>query len=221
MFYKMKILVFDTETTGLPEKRDTSILETNKWPHIVQMSWILYDVEKKTILNCQDHIINCPVDIPEESTKIHGITKACSMASGVDMRFVLDLFDVDIQIADIVVAHNISFDKRMCMVESIRLHRKQYFTRDGIKRPEYCTLKQTKEFCNIERVSSNGFQYIKYPTLVELHNKLFGFIPSGAHDSMADVLICLRCYLYFTQQIDIIQTDIQIDELYRRYCMKC
>ena len=43
----MKLLVFDTETTGLPESRTTSILETSKWPHIVQLSWILYDDDTK------------------------------------------------------------------------------------------------------------------------------------------------------------------------------
>ena len=216
----MKILVFDTETTGLPEKRNTSILETIKWPHIVQMSWILYDVDEKNILSCQDHIINCPVDIPEESTKIHGITKARSLEKGVSIQFVLDLFDSDIQKSDIIVAHNISFDKRMCMVEAIRLRRKQYFTRGGIKHQEYCTMKETKEFCNIERASFKGTIYVKYPTLIELHNKLFGFVPKGAHDSMADVLICMKCYLYFTKQNDIIKNDTQICAMYDRYCVE-
>ena len=40
----MKILVFDTETTGLPEK-NASIYDTDKWPHIVQLSYVLYDME--------------------------------------------------------------------------------------------------------------------------------------------------------------------------------
>jgi len=35
----MKILVFDTETTGLPE-RSSSIKETDKWPYIIQISYI-------------------------------------------------------------------------------------------------------------------------------------------------------------------------------------
>ena len=39
----MKILVFDTESTGLPEK-DASIYDFDKWPHIIQISAILYDL---------------------------------------------------------------------------------------------------------------------------------------------------------------------------------
>lgn len=210
----MKILVFDTETTGLPESRTTSILETRKWPHIVQLSWILYDDDEKKILNCQDHIINCAVDIPLESAKIHGITNEIASEKGVSIEYVMDLFNNDIKIADMLIAHNISFDKRMCMVESIRLSKKQYFTTNGIRKPEYCTMKETKEFCNIEKINMKGEAYAKYPTLVELHNKLFGVEPKGAHNSMIDVLICLRCHLYFTKKIDIIKMDADLGKMY-------
>ncbi len=33
----MKVLIFDTETTGLPEGKNPSIMDTCKWPHIVQI----------------------------------------------------------------------------------------------------------------------------------------------------------------------------------------
>ena len=112
----MKILVFDTETTGLPESRNTSILETEKWPHIVQISWILYDCVNKEVLNVQDHIISCGVDIPAESSAIHGIDNSMAQRKGVDLVPVMDAFDHDLQVADKVVAHNLSFDKRMFMV---------------------------------------------------------------------------------------------------------
>lgn len=210
----MKLLVFDTETTGLPESRTTSILETSKWPHIVQLSWILYDDDTKKVLNCQDHIIKCRVDIPAESTKIHGITNECALEKGVPIEYAMDLFNNDIKTADMLIAHNISFDKRMCMVESIRLHKKQYFTTNGVRKPEYCTMKETKEFCNIEKISMKGEAYAKYPTLVELHNKLFGVEPKGVHNSMIDVLICLRCHLYFTKKIDIIKMDAELGKMY-------
>ena len=209
----MKIIVFDTETTGLPESRTTSILETNKWPHIVQISWILYDDESRELLNCQDHIIKCIVNIPEESTKIHGITNEVAQQTGVTIDQAMDLFDNDLKTADIVIAHNISFDKRMCMVEAIRLKRKQYFTTNGVRKPEYCTMKSTKDFCNIEKDSMSGGTYVKYPTLSELHNKLFGTEPNGMHNAMVDVLICLRCYVYYVKKQDI-SVGSGLDKLY-------
>jgi hypothetical protein len=53
----MKVLVFDTETTGLPTERNASISDLKVWPHIVQLSYILYDIDEKKIIKCQDHII--------------------------------------------------------------------------------------------------------------------------------------------------------------------
>jgi hypothetical protein len=39
----MKVLVFDTETSGLPSERNSSILDTVKWPYILQLSFMVYD----------------------------------------------------------------------------------------------------------------------------------------------------------------------------------
>ena len=214
----MKIIVFDTETTGLPESRNTSILETDKWPYIVQISWVLYDCEKMEVLNVQDHIIKCGVDIPKESSDIHGITNARAERKGVALLPVMDAFDADLQAADLVVAHNLSFDKRMFMVEAIRNKRKQYFTRNGVKKPESCTMKGSKNLCAIERIGSNGDKYFKYPTLSELHVKLFGYEPKGTHDSMADVLICLRCHCLMSYKVDIVHKDRSLLKIYELYC---
>ena len=214
----MKILVFDTETTGLPESRNTSILETEKWPYIVQISWILYDCNNKVVLNVQDHIINSGVDIPAEAFAIHGIDNSKVQRKGVELVPVMDSFDKDLQIADKVVAHNLSFDKRVFMVEAIRQHRKQYFTRNGVKKPEYCTMKSSKNLCAIERIGNNGDTYYKYPTLSELHNKLYSFEPKGTHDSMADVLICLRCFCQLEMNSDIIKQDRSLGRIYELYC---
>ena len=132
----MILLGVDTETTGLPEGRNPSILETEKWPYIVQISWILYDTDVCQVLNMQDHIVDCGVPISEESVRIHGISKSRSERKGIPLVTALDLFDADLQQADVAVAHNISFDKRICMVEAIRHKRKQYFTREGIRKPD-------------------------------------------------------------------------------------
>ena len=45
----MKVLVFDTETTGLPTERNASIMDLEKWPHILQLSYVVYDTDEKKI----------------------------------------------------------------------------------------------------------------------------------------------------------------------------
>ena len=63
MTEKMKVIVFDTETTGLPTERNPSITQPWKWPHIVQISYVLYDTESRKMLACQDHIIKVNDDV--------------------------------------------------------------------------------------------------------------------------------------------------------------
>ena len=55
-------------------------------------------------------------------------------------------------------------------------------------------MKSNIDYCAIKAVGRNGDIYFKYPKLSELYHKIFGIIPKGTHNSMVDVLICLRCY---------------------------
>ena len=216
----MKVLVFDTETTGLPTERNASITQPWKWPHIVQISYIMYDTDTRTMLSVQDHIIKIgeEVVITPGSQKIHGISKSQCNRSGIDIKTALDEFNTYLRQADVVVGHNISFDKRMVMVESIRNRMSQYFTVDGRKKTEYCTMKRATEFCSIEATSAKGEKYFKYPTLSELHIKLFKDTPNGVHDSMADVLICLRCYAMLEYKNDITRGKcVKLKNLYKLY----
>jgi len=192
----MKILVFDTETTGLPEGRNPSIITTHLWPHIVQLSYILYDTELETILESHDVIIKLStgVYISKESENIHRISNEMSKTQGVDIIRELKLFNDILLKCDLVIAHNISFDKRMIMVECIRNKVQQNFTINSNRKPEYCTMKNSVDICKIVVTKRNGEEYFKYPKLIELHKYLFDSVPDGLHNSMVDVLACLRCY---------------------------
>ena len=219
----MKVLVFDTETTGLPKDYNTSILDTENWPYIVQFSYILYDTTTSKILVKENNIIKIgdDVEIPEESIKIHGITKTMCKENGIDIVKAINDFNAVMRNSDLVIAHNISFDKRVIMVECIRNKISQYFTINGIKKPEFCTMKKSVDLCAIEKVSiKTGKKYFKYPTLSELHKKLFGNIPKGTHDALADILICLRCYVLIEHKCDINKTGCEdFKTLYDKMCM--
>ena len=72
----MKVLCFDTETTGLWKNPKAQITDDKNWPHIVQLAWILLDMETGRVISSNSFIIKMANDqkIPVESTKIHGIT---------------------------------------------------------------------------------------------------------------------------------------------------
>ena len=217
----MKILVVDTETTGLPLKRDASVLQTSLWPSVVQLSFILYDTEQNKSLTCQDHIIKIPdsVTMSKESEKIHGITRSMMLRKGIDIAEALDYFDKAMQDADTVVAHNLSFDKCVLMVEAKRLNRPQYFTNNGRGIKEYCTMKNTRKDCNILATRKDGTTFVKSPKLVELHEYLFNTTPNNLHNAMADILVCLRCYMKKVHDKDILSNaQSSIARLFRLYC---
>ena len=216
----MKVLVFDTETTGLPINKP-QVSDVNKWPHVIQLSHILYDTDNNIIIDCYDDIIKLDdnVNISEESIKIHGITRSQSKRKGIDLCDALDKFNEILLKADIIVGHNVSFDIKMIMVELKRNNKEQLFSNSqgyGIK--EYCTMKKSVNICKILKTKENGDTYYKYPRLSELHINLFKTHPNGTHDSMADVLICLRCYCKLVDNNDVLKKCNPLKNLYDLYC---
>ena len=211
----MRVLVFDTETTGLPDGYP-SFYETEKWPHVIQLSYALYDCNlEKTIVE-NDHIISLAdnVIITPKSVQMHKITKEISQNNGIPIQRALESFNVCLESADIIMAHNFSFDKRMLIVEHIRsVNRAKSFRDYGLKdknvlfpsyKREFCTMKESKDLCNIKCVSAkDGEVYVKFPTLSELHKKLFGVLPDqkAIHNSLIDVRLCLKCGLDLLRRI--------------------
>jgi DNA polymerase III epsilon subunit-like protein len=215
----MRILVFDTETTGLPTERNPSITETNKWPYIIQLSYVVYNTEENDIVHCYDEILKVPdgVEISEESIKFHNITREINREIGINRKIAIQNFNVELQSADIIVGHNISFDKRLIMVECIRNNIQQRFNFKGNKKLEYCTMKNSVDICKIEKTGANGNKYFKYPTLSELYRKLFNEDPKNLHNSFVDVLLCLRCYGMIVYDIDLANQTSVFYELMHKF----
>ena len=119
----MLILVFDTETTGLPKTKIINKDVLHLWPYIVQFSYIIFDTELKTLIKMKDCIIRIPdfINISEDNSKIHGITNDISFSKGVNIVDVLNEFFVDFSGVDYIVGHNVSFDLNMIRAELNRL----------------------------------------------------------------------------------------------------
>jgi DNA polymerase-3 subunit epsilon len=200
----MKVLVFDTETTGLPIGRSPSIMDVHKWPHVLQLSYILFDTVTKQVVTMRNDLIKLPpeVEITPGSEAIHHISRLMCEANGISINDALNYFNKALEQADVVVGHNISFDKRLIMVECIRSNKYQKFTVKGVRKEEYCTMKKGTDVCQIPVTTLAGETYLKFPTLTELHQKLFDYKPEGTHDALVDVLICLRCYIKIVDGYD-------------------
>jgi DNA polymerase III epsilon subunit-like protein len=195
----MKVLIFDTETTGLPEGKNPSIYETQKWPHIIQLSYIVYDSETNDIVTLEDDYISIDdnVVIQPGSQIIHNISREMLTDRGIPIEQALEKFNKFSDMSDLLVGHNVSFDKRMVIVEGIRNKIRIH------KHDTYCTMKNSVELCKIQRFWPNGDTYFKYPTLSELHNELFQKIPKNTHNALIDILICMRCFVKIELRKDI------------------
>jgi DNA polymerase III epsilon subunit-like protein len=212
----MIVLVFDTETTGLPCSRIINPDTLKLWPYIVQFSYIIYDTELNDIVSTNDKIIklNDDIIISEESTKIHRITNEICKEHGIDIHIVFNKFFDDLKNCDLLVGHNISFDINMIKVELLRLiyENKSNFDTKDFKtnlhlltnfKNVYCTLQESIDFCNIKAKDKFGKEYTKFPKLLELHEKLFECIPNNLHNSFNDILVTLRCFVKLKYNIDL------------------
>ena len=90
----MRVLVFDTETTGLPKSKIINPDTLNLWPYIVQFSYVIYDTVLNDIVETSDSIVKLEdgITIPEDSTKIHGITDEISKKNGIEIDLILEDF---------------------------------------------------------------------------------------------------------------------------------
>jgi len=212
----MKVLVFDTETSGLPKERNPSIYDTDKWPHVMQVSYIIYNTETGEIDEKYDAYIklNTWVIVDPVSEGIHGITREIMDTKGVPIQEALVRVRDALGKVDICVGHNVSFDKRFMIVEGIRNSIRMNFPAD------YCTMKNGKEICKIDFTFSNGEKGFKFPKLMELYEHLFPGIPApqNLHNSFADTIITLKCYCKMAHDVNLSLDSREFRVLYRENC---
>jgi DNA polymerase III subunit epsilon len=178
-------LFFDTETTGLPRDYKAPVTDLRNWPRLVQLGWVYAD-ESGEELACSENIVKPEgFVIPESASSVHHITTSVASAQGVPLRIVLDGVTPPIESASSLIAHNIAFDEKVLGAE---------FLRTGLvnvlpSKRRLCTMESGTNFCQIPGI--NGY---KWPKLEELHVALFGAGFEGAHDALADVRACARCF---------------------------
>ncbi len=179
------LLFFDTETTGLPKDYKAPSSDTDNWPRLVQLSWIL-TTEVGEEVGKGDYIVKpSGFIIPDISSSIHGISTEKAMSEGKPLEDVLNAFMKDFNKSTIIVGHNIDFDKKIVGCELIRTGKKDLIA----DKPSICTMKSTVEFCKIP-----GKIDYKYPKLQELHFKLFNNYFEDAHNSACDISATKKCY---------------------------
>ena len=173
-------LIFDTETTGV--RSDA---------RITQLAFAAIDQNEDGTLTVNESYSSLIKpdgwEVPNERFFIENnmSTERCEK-EGVPVAEVVSRFLSHANKCKYLIAHNIDFDLRMISYELDRL---SLSLPSPSELQRICTMKAATNHCAIP-----GRRGYKWPKLEQLHNKLFDRGFDGAHDALADVNACGRCF---------------------------
>lgn len=180
------LIILDIETSGLRKYRHPDPENLSNWPRIVQIAYQVFDVHDKEVDRVAV-IFKQPRPLPPESIEIHGITDEMCKQFGVKPEPVLTkLYDYS-QKAKYLAGHNIEFD-----FDVIEANMRRFKITDDFEMEWLCTMQTSKELKKLKPKDKNG--RTKMPTLGELHDHLFGFVPEKLHNAEEDMLSVSRCF---------------------------
>lgn len=178
MKYK-KIVVFDTETSGLCEGFNT----------ILSLSWQVLNSDLEKVAE-ESRFFEWPEEkgrVQERAIEVNGLTRERLAELGTcDKRAALQEFAEVIDGADLLVAHNGGFD-----IGFIRAEAEDANVTINLRKPMFDTMIRMTDFCRIPR--GNG-EY-KWPRLSELARCLNIYTDDiDWHQSASDVEVTARCF---------------------------
>jgi len=202
----MKIVVFDTETTGLPKKVESALKSPNNWPHLVSISWVVIENTFPYAISKQRSYIIKPQNwtIPEDSIKIHKITNEIAMKEGCSLKDVMEEFLNENPTH--LIAHHMEFDYNV-LVHAIKwdlgLDNYTKITNSNL----YCTMHISRKHCLLPTRYPNIY---KSPKLQELYEFIFKRLPNTKklHESLYDTIILVECI----QQAEWLQKELGLNK---------
>lgn len=174
----MRYLFFDTATTSKYQFK----------ARLIYLTYLEAD-EKGNVLD-RGHFYVQPEGFQIDNEEVHGIGQAKAIAKGSPVGEVLKTFLPKVKTADLLIAHNVEYDKKVLFNELRALAwNKTYFTL-LYNKPTLCTMEATTEFCDLR---DNDQIRPKFPRLAELHEKLFDQ-PYLRKSKLPDVEVVKRCF---------------------------
>jgi len=238
-----RVIVFDVEATGLCPKHTYGqpFPPDHLYPHILQLCFVVYDIEHGKIVDQMNEYVRIPAHIPitEEVQRITGITPRTIRARGQPIAPLLLRFYDAMMKCDAMVAHNIQYDRTVIRKEMYRNKKELVQLTGSILKGEemarsltekfcaehgiqaVCTMRSTIQMCNLWYVpkgtnadGSEPASRRKMPKLCELYEYLFEEpAPRGMHDALVDVQACLKCFLELKHREQAEQARIEMENL--------
>jgi DNA polymerase-3 subunit alpha len=200
----LRIMLLDTETNGLPKNRYAPISEPGIWPAILQLSWTEFTVDGRNLRQEATRNIGLALhpSIPWDAgaAAIHGVSEAEARRGSAPAKALLE-FGEALHRCQVVVAHNMSFDKPVIRAAA---HAEWLLGGDAALREiwvpgiqELCTMIETRDIVRIPSPYNPASGKFKVPKLNELYTWLYGhpYDVSGAtlHSSVSDTHCLEQC----------------------------
>jgi DNA polymerase-3 subunit epsilon len=186
----MKSLCFDTETTGLP-----SFDLPADDPSQPRICSIAMTVKGNVTPGLYEYYWKIKPDgwtVPDEVSKIHGLTTELLMQEGEPIGIVLENFCGFYDSVDQLIGYNISFDLKLLRGELRRLGMEDRYGTKLVRD----IMKECTPVCRIP-----GKRGYKWPKLSEAVKIILGRDHFGAHDAMADVRATVELSMALDERI--------------------
>lgn len=209
------VLFIDTETTGLPEKnrlKRSAFYEPQFYnqynnARMIEIACVLYEVDESAKEMFQVGAYSSLVlfnDVNKAETihsEIHGIRASHLKKHGKTMDEVLDNVMSMVEQCDVLVGHNIEFDRNILLAECFRLAAGDgavHFTRQKSEQyKRYCEIISEKRTICTMRIAYEKLQLSKFPKLIELTQLLSSddtSAPCQSHRALDDVMLTVTCF---------------------------
>lgn len=193
----MKLFFFDLETTGLPRTvdfytyypyKELAYYENSR---IVQIAVVVYERISNEFVKIAEHdYIIKPNNFEIKNSNIHGIEQKTADFAGIEFTQAIEFLRKDLESADLLIAHNIKFDKNVLLSELYR-NKLLQDCKTIESTPIFCTSESCKDITNIKY---KGSSRLKQPKLIELYEFLFNNVPDNLHNALQDTRVLAKCF---------------------------
>ena len=178
-------LLFDTETSGLPNFRAPA--DDPSQPRLASICMIRTSMNAADTLEMREHLIKPDGwKMDPQAAAVNGLTDELLEAEGVPVKEALDYYEEQIRAGYVVVAYHAQFDCKVMRGEFRRAGRDDLFDRTR----NICAMRSTNGL-DVKKASGKG----GFPKLSDTYRRLFGEEIPGAHGSYADTIALQRVFV--------------------------
>lgn len=181
-------LVFDVTPIQKPNDYNAAFSDTNAWPRMFHLSWIVLNEQMKPIEDYDCVIKPENFEVSDSLLKRAKLEEEEVQKKSEDLESVLKAFSSSVEKCTYILAHNVGVYENIIAAECMRkgIH-PNLFSKERI-----CLMHESTFHCKIPSRRGDGY---KWPTLQELYQKLFHQRYAPAGNARADVIAATRSFI--------------------------